>query len=93
MDTKVYEGAIPTDGTHLHPGANMEGEPTGVPGGGGFGRINATKDEGDVTRGYMQKKDYLDAEGYQGKDTIDDSPSCTYRNPDDISKADSGKMP
>ena len=88
-----YKGSIPEGGANLWPKYDPEGETTGVPGQGGQGRINPTKDESDKTGGYKTSDFLTDSNYWTGPDFEEREGGMKTRNPDDISNADSGKMP
>lgn len=99
MANGIYEGGIPNSGTSLFPSSTSDQVAVGeTPGGGGQGRIDARPGTPPtMNNSYASQtsevNSFLDSESYQGNMSVDNEPSMVIRNPDDLSHADSGKMP
>lgn len=94
----IYEGGLPTGGTSLYPGNKSDMATNTPPGGGGQGRIDARPGTPpQMNSSYAAQTDevnsFIDQSSYKGDMNVGDGGSMKVRNPDDLSSADSGKMP
>lgn len=95
----IYGGAIPTNGFTGYPGSASDKVAVGeTPGAGGQGRIDAKPGTApEMNSSYAAQTDgnFVDDASYgsSGDMSVDNDPKMVVRNPDDLSHADSGKMP